>query len=72
LLDNYQPVQRIRQWDGYGYRDIYDINANKQQRQLLQEHMKALVTIMDIIETPTIEDIGPRLRGNNKLGSLRR
>jgi hypothetical protein len=45
---------------------------NKQQRQLSQEHMKAMVTIMDIIETPTIVDIGPRLRGNNKLGSLRR
>jgi hypothetical protein len=58
--------------NGYGYRDIYDINTNKQQRQLSQEHMKAMVTIMDIIETPTIVDIGPRLRGNNKLGSLRR
>jgi hypothetical protein len=34
--------------------------------------MKALVTIMDIIETLTIVDIGPRLRGNNTLGSLRR
>jgi hypothetical protein len=30
--------------------------------------MKVLVAIMGIIETPTI-DIGPRLRGNNALGS---
>jgi hypothetical protein len=30
--------------------------------------MKVLVAIMGIVETPTI-DIGPRLRGNNALGS---
>jgi hypothetical protein len=32
--------------------------------------MKALVAIMGIIETPTIDN-GPRLPGNNTLGSLK-